>query len=66
MERLPSVGKTAARSPIQLEGAVGIGDQLAIESQCLCGSRRGGEVDEAISGVTPVAKSVTSLPHYLF
>ena len=62
MEGLPSVGKTTTRSPIQLEGAVGIGDQLAIKRQCLCRSRRGREVDEAISGVTPVAKSVTSLP----
>ena len=52
MRYSPAVGKTAARRPVELEGAVGVRDQLSVEGEGL--GRSGGirKVDEAVSSVT--------------
>lgn len=48
----PAVGKTTARRPIELEGAVGVGNELAIEGESLGSSGGIRKVDEAVSSVT--------------
>jgi hypothetical protein len=50
----PSVSETAATSPVQLEGPVGVGDELAIERERLSRSFSARKVNEAISSVAAV------------
>jgi hypothetical protein len=47
-----AVSEAAAGGPVELEGAVGVGDKLAVEGKGLRRSIRAGEVNEAISSVT--------------
>jgi hypothetical protein len=37
---IPLLGESAAGSPVELEGAVAVGDELAIQGKGLCGSSR--------------------------
>jgi hypothetical protein len=46
-----SVSQTTTRGPVQLEWAVGVGDQLTVESKGLGRGIRAREVDEAISSI---------------
>jgi hypothetical protein len=48
---LPPVSKTTTRGPVQLERAVGVGDELAVEGKGLGRGIRAREVDEAISSI---------------
>lgn len=48
---LPAVSEATARGPVELEGAVGVGNQLAIEGQRLGRSLGAGEVNKAISSI---------------
>lgn len=50
---LPSVSKTSTSGPVELEDAVGVGHRSAVQGQRLGSGRWGGEVDEAIAGITP-------------
>jgi len=47
-----SIGKATARSPIQLERTARVGHRLAAELEGLGSGIRGGEINEAIAGVT--------------
>jgi hypothetical protein len=52
MRYSPAIGKTAARRPVELEGAVGVRDQLSVEGEGLGSSSGIRKVDEAVSSVT--------------
>ena len=47
-----AVGKTTTRGPVELEGAVRVGDESAVELESLGGSVGRFKVDEAISSIT--------------
>lgn len=51
---VPAISETASRGPVELEGAVGVGDQLAVEREGLGSGVSAGEVDEAVSGIAAV------------
>jgi hypothetical protein len=48
---ITAIDKSAARSPVELEGASRVGDGGAVEGECLLGSLSGAELDEAIASV---------------
>ena len=47
----PPVSKTTTRGPVELEGAVGVRDQLAVESERFGSSLSAGEINETISSI---------------
>jgi len=47
-----AIGKTAARCPVELERAVGVGNQGAVQGKSLLGCVRALKVDEAVSSIT--------------
>jgi hypothetical protein len=47
----PAVSETTARGPVELEGAVRVGDELAVEAEGLGGGIGAGKVDEAVTSV---------------
>ena len=49
---LPAISQAAAGGPVELEGTVGVRNELAVEAQGLGRSVRAGKVNEAVSGVT--------------
>ena len=48
---LPSVSEATARSPVQLEGAVGVWNELATQSNGFVGSLGGSKVNEAVASI---------------
>ena len=48
---VPSISQATTRGPVQLERAVGVGDELAVEGKGLGRGIRAREVDEAISSI---------------
>jgi hypothetical protein len=47
----PTVHKTAARSPVELERAMGVGHLGAVKAQSLLGSLGSSELDETVSSI---------------
>jgi hypothetical protein len=47
----PAVSETTTRGPVELEGAVRVGDELAVEAEGLGGGIGAGKVDEAVTSV---------------
>ena len=50
---LPAVGKPTAGRPVELEGAIGIGDEGAVVQERLGRSLSVAEVDKAVAGIVP-------------
>ncbi len=48
----PAISKATARGPVELEGAVRVGDELAVETKGLGRGIGAGEIDKAIASVT--------------
>jgi hypothetical protein len=61
-----AVGKATSRGPVELEGTVGVGDELSVEGEGLRGSVRAGEVNEAISSVTAAQISLRDITPLIF
>lgn len=57
----PAVSQTAAGSPVQLENPVGVGHGGAVQSEGLGSGGRRGEVNKAVSSVTPTTNIRTSV-----
>jgi hypothetical protein len=51
----PAIGKTATRGPVQLEGAVGVGDQGATQLERLLSCSGSIEINEAVSSIAAAA-----------
>jgi hypothetical protein len=50
---LPAVSEATAGSPVKLEDPVGVGHGSAVQRKGLGSGGRGGEVDEAVTGIAP-------------
>lgn len=55
-QNLPTIDKSAARSPVELEGTARVGHRGAVESEGLLGGLRGAELDEAIARITVISQ----------
>jgi hypothetical protein len=60
----PAISKTATGSPIQLERAIGVGDELAVEAESFGSCSRIGEVNEAVARIA--SRRGQSTPVHLF
>ena len=52
LENLPTIDKSATRSPVELEGTARVGNLGTVEGKSLLRSLRGAELDEAIARIT--------------
>ena len=60
-----AIGEAAARSPVQLERAVRVGDQRAIQGKGLLSSIGAFEINEAISSITSGATTIRHCSFFL-